>query len=52
MKQNGGGKAMSGALETKIKDDLGGYDAFRDAFIAKGCGQFGFGWAWQHRCWH
>jgi len=46
MKPNGGGKAMSGALETKINEDLGGYDAFRDAFIKAGMTQFGSGWCW------
>ncbi len=46
MKPNGGGKAMPGALEAKINEDLGGYDAFRDAFIKNGVGQFGSGWVW------
>jgi len=46
MKPNGGGKSMSGALEAKINEDLGGYDAFRDAFIKAGMTQFGSGWCW------
>ena len=46
MKQNGGGTAMDGKLEQKIKEDLGGYDAFRDEFLKKGAGQFGSGWVW------
>ena len=44
MKPNGGGTSMDGKLEEKIKEDLGGYDAFRDEFIKKGGGQFGSGW--------
>lgn len=46
MKKNGGGKSIPGALESKIQEDLGGYDAFRDDFIKKGVGQFGSGWVW------
>ncbi len=45
MKPNGGG-AIPGALEAKIKEDLGGVDAFRTAFIQAGVTQFGSGWAW------
>lgn len=46
MKANGGGKSMPGALEAKIQEDIGGYDAFREQFITKGTGQFGSGWVW------
>lgn len=46
MKPNGGGTAMSGALESKIAEDIGGYDAFRNEFLTKGAGQFGSGWVW------
>ena len=46
MKENGGGTSLPGELEKKIKEDLGGYDAFRDEFLKKGAGQFGSGWVW------
>ena len=45
MKPNGGG-AIPGALETKIKEDLGGVEKFKEDFIEAGKGQFGSGWAW------
>jgi Fe-Mn family superoxide dismutase len=45
MKPNGGG-AVPGALETKIKEDLGGVEKFKEDFIEAGKGQFGSGWAW------
>jgi Fe-Mn family superoxide dismutase len=45
MKPNGGG-AAPGALEAKIKEDLGGFDKFKEDFIEAGKGQFGSGWAW------
>ena len=45
MKPNGGG-AIPGAIEAKIKEDLGGVDKFKEAFIEAGKGQFGSGWAW------
>lgn len=46
MKPGGGGKSLPGALESKFNEDLGGYDAFRDAFIQAGMTQFGSGWCW------
>jgi len=46
MKPGGGGKSLPGALEARIKEDLGGYDVFRDAFIQAGMTQFGSGWCW------
>ena len=32
--------------ESKIKEDLGGYDGFKKQFTEKGAGQFGSGWVW------
>ena len=46
MKKGGGGKKLPGKLEKAIESDLGGYDKFREDFIAAGAGQFGSGWAW------
>ncbi len=45
MKPNGGG-AMPGELEAKINSDLGGVDAFTEAFVQAGATQFGSGWCW------
>ncbi len=42
----GGGGAPSGDLAAKIDSDLGGFDAFKDAFKQAGATQFGSGWAW------
>jgi Fe-Mn family superoxide dismutase len=42
----GGGGAMPGNLEAKVKEDLGGIDDFRSAFIQAGITQFGSGWCW------
>jgi Fe-Mn family superoxide dismutase len=46
MKQGGGGNKLPAKLEQKITSDLGGYGAFREAFIEAGKTQFGSGWAW------
>ncbi|MBC2884706.1 superoxide dismutase [Ochrobactrum sp. CM-21-5] len=46
MKKGGGGKKLPGKLEKAIESDLGGYEKFREDFIAAGAGQFGSGWAW------
>ncbi len=46
MKPGGGGTSIAGSLETKITEDLGGYDAFKEAFIQAGLTQFGSGWCW------
>ncbi|WP_114213956.1 superoxide dismutase [Ochrobactrum sp. 3-3] len=46
MKKGGGGKKLPGKLEKAIESDLGGFDKFREDFIAAGVGQFGSGWAW------
>lgn len=45
MKPNGGG-AIPGEIEKKIKEDLGGVDSFKEAFIQAGVSQFGSGWCW------
>jgi len=36
----------SAELAAQIDKDLGGLDAFKEAFNAAGAGQFGSGWAW------
>jgi Fe-Mn family superoxide dismutase len=46
MKPNGGGRSLPGTLQQAIDSDLGGYDKFREDFIAAGTTQFGSGWAW------
>ena len=45
MKPNGGGQPPASIL-SRIESDLGGYDKFKEDFIAAGVGQFGSGWAW------
>jgi Fe-Mn family superoxide dismutase len=45
LKPNGGGKPPA-AIAKKIDEDLGGYDKFKEDFVAAGVGQFGSGWAW------
>lgn len=35
-----------GELAEKIKSDLGGMDAFKEAFKSSATGQFGSGWTW------
>lgn len=37
---------LPSALSKKIEQELGGFDAFRSAFIEAGITQFGSGWAW------
>ena len=46
MKPNGGGNKLPASLQSKIDEDLGGFDKFRSDFIAAGTTQFGSGWAW------
>ncbi|RDE10508.1 superoxide dismutase [Pelagibacterium lacus] len=46
MKPNGGGKSLPGKLQAAVDSDLGGFDKFREDFLAAGGGQFGSGWAW------
>jgi Fe-Mn family superoxide dismutase len=45
MSPNGGGKP-SGDLANAIAEDLGGFDAFKDAFAKAAGTRFGSGWAW------
>jgi Fe-Mn family superoxide dismutase len=40
------GGTPSGALAAAIERDLGGYDAFKDAFTKAAQTRFGSGWAW------
>ncbi len=46
MKPNGGGKKLPEKLQKAIDSDLGGYDKFKEDFVAAGVGQFGSGWCW------
>lgn len=46
MAPNGGGTSMAGSLESKINEDLGGYEGFKKGFIESGMTQFGSGWCW------
>jgi Fe-Mn family superoxide dismutase len=45
MRPSGGGQP-EGALAEMIERDLGGFDKFREKFIAAGVDRFGSGWAW------
>ena len=45
MKPNGGGP-MPSKLESKIIEDFGSVDSFKEEFIKAGTTQFGSGWAW------
>ena len=45
MSPNGGGQP-TGALADAINSDLGGFDAFKDAFAKAAATRFGSGWAW------
>ncbi len=45
MSPNGGG-VPSGDLAAAIDSDLGGFDAFKDAFSKAAATRFGSGWAW------
>ncbi|HQU44900.1 MAG: superoxide dismutase [Planctomycetia bacterium 21-64-5] len=40
------GGTPTGPLADAIKSELGGFDAFKDAFSKAGMGRFGSGWAW------
>jgi Fe-Mn family superoxide dismutase len=42
----GGGGRPKGKIAGKIESDLGGYDAFAEAFKTAAATQFGSGWAW------
>ncbi|AVO34766.1 superoxide dismutase [Ottowia oryzae] len=41
-----GGGVPTGALAAAIDADLGGFDAFKDAFTKAAISRFGSGWAW------
>lgn len=45
MSPNGGGEP-TGPLAEAIKNDLGGFAAFKEAFSNAGATRFGSGWAW------
>ena len=45
MKPNGGG-AIPSELESRLKDDFGSVDGFKQAFKEAGGSQFGSGWVW------
>lgn len=42
----GGAKEPGGDLANAIKNDLGGFDAFKEAFTKAATTRFGSGWAW------
>jgi len=42
----GGGGAPKGEVGKRIDSDLGGFDAFKDAFTKAALTRFGSGWAW------
>ena len=49
MKPNGGGgpgTGLPGSFAAKFNEDLGGFDAFKKAFVDAGLTQFGSGWCW------
>jgi Fe-Mn family superoxide dismutase len=46
MKPNGGGNKLPGKLDAAVQKAFGGFDQFREQFIAAGMGQFGSGWCW------
>ncbi len=50
MKPNGGGGKVPGALEAKIKEDIGSTEDFNKKFTEGGVGQFGSGWVWLAQC--
>lgn len=45
MSPNAGGKPQ-GKVAEAIESELGGFDAFKEAFTKAGLGRFGSGWAW------
>ncbi|NZA27458.1 superoxide dismutase [Luteimonas sp. SJ-92] len=45
MSTDGGGKP-GGEVAKRIESDLGGFDAFKEAFATAAKGRFGSGWAW------
>jgi Fe-Mn family superoxide dismutase len=45
MKPAGGSRPI-GEIAKRIESDLGGFDAFKEAFTAQATGHFASGWAW------
>ena len=41
-----GGSPLEGDLKAAIESDLGGFEAFKDAFANAAATRFGSGWAW------
>lgn len=46
MKPQGGGRTLPGTLQTRIDEDLGGFEQFKNDFVQAGVTQFGSGWCW------
>lgn len=46
LKPGGGGAPAAGDVADLLTRDLGGYDGFREQWLAKGGSQFGSGWVW------
>ena len=46
MMKPGGGGARPSELDGLISESFGSFDAFRQAFVQAGVGQFGSGWCW------
>ncbi|HEV7371761.1 superoxide dismutase [Arenibaculum sp.] len=44
--RKGGGGAIPGELESRLRDGFGSVEAFKDEFAKAGLAQFGSGWAW------
>ncbi len=42
----GGSKAPTGKLAEHMESDFGGFQSFKDKFVAGGVGVFGSGWIW------
>ena len=45
MKPNGGG-TIPGEVDSGLKQAFGGFDGFKEKFVAEGTAQFGSGWVW------
>lgn len=46
MKPSGGGAPPAGAVADLLTRDFGGFDKFKEAFVAGGIGRFGSGYVW------